>query len=169
MFGLCNPSWLSTTRNQKTPGQADQEARSPPLIISATLFAAGAVVGVFDGTGYAGSNGKCDHGDHSGSSRKVRSHHLWYSCASAWSLRWNRRILLWHHAVSYAGRRDLWRGFPEYALTMLIGKNLALMVSPLVPATYLAIGLTGTELKDHMKFQHSAVLHYQPYHAGIPV
>ena len=32
------------------------------------------------------------------------------------------------------------------ALTMLIGKNLALMVSPLVPATYLAIGLTGTEL-----------------------
>ena len=38
------------------------------------------------------------------------------------------------------------------ALTMLIGKNLALMVSPLVPATYLAIGLTGTELKDHMKF-----------------
>ena len=31
-------------------------------------------------------------------------------------------------------------------------ENLALMVSPLVPATYLAIGLTGTELKDHMKF-----------------
>lgn len=30
--------------------------------------------------------------------------------------------------------------------------NLALMVSPLTPATYLAIGLTGTELKDHMKF-----------------
>lgn len=38
------------------------------------------------------------------------------------------------------------------ALTMVIGKNLALMVSPLVPATYLAIGLTNTELKDHMKF-----------------
>ena len=32
------------------------------------------------------------------------------------------------------------------------GKNLALLVSPLVPATYLAIGLTNTELKDHMKF-----------------
>ena len=63
---------------------------------------------------YAGSNGKCDHGDHSGSSWKVRSHHLWYSCASAWSLCWNRRILLWHHAISYAGRRNLWRGFPEY-------------------------------------------------------
>ena len=38
------------------------------------------------------------------------------------------------------------------ALTMLIGKNIALMVSPLVPATFLAIGLTNTELKDHMKF-----------------
>jgi CitMHS family citrate-Mg2+:H+ or citrate-Ca2+:H+ symporter len=38
------------------------------------------------------------------------------------------------------------------ALTMIIGKNLALMVSPLTPATYLAIGLTNTELKDHMKF-----------------
>ena len=38
------------------------------------------------------------------------------------------------------------------AVTMIIGKNLALMVSPLVPATYLAIGLANTELKDHMKF-----------------
>lgn len=38
------------------------------------------------------------------------------------------------------------------AITMVIGKNLALMVSPLVPATFLAIGLTNTELKDHMKF-----------------
>ena len=38
------------------------------------------------------------------------------------------------------------------AMAMLIGKNIALMVSPLVPATFLAIGLTNTELKDHMKF-----------------
>ena len=38
------------------------------------------------------------------------------------------------------------------AVAMIIGKNIALMVSPLVPATFLAIGLTGTELKDHMKF-----------------
>lgn len=29
---------------------------------------------------------------------------------------------------------------------------LITMVSPLVPATYLAIGLTNTELKDHLKF-----------------
>ena len=38
------------------------------------------------------------------------------------------------------------------ACAMIIGKNLALMVSPLTPATFLAIGLTNTELKDHMKF-----------------
>lgn len=38
------------------------------------------------------------------------------------------------------------------ALTMVIGKNLALMVSPLVPATYLATGLATVEPKDHMKF-----------------
>ena len=38
------------------------------------------------------------------------------------------------------------------AIAMIIGKNLALMVSPLVPATFLAIGLANTELKDHMKF-----------------
>ena len=37
-------------------------------------------------------------------------------------------------------------------ITMVIGKNLALMVSPLVPATFLATGLANIELKDHMKF-----------------
>lgn len=38
------------------------------------------------------------------------------------------------------------------ALTMMLGKNLVLMISPLVPATYLAIGLVNVELKDHIKF-----------------
>jgi CitMHS family citrate-Mg2+:H+ or citrate-Ca2+:H+ symporter len=38
------------------------------------------------------------------------------------------------------------------AITMMIGKNVALMISPLVPATYLAIGLVDVELKDHIKF-----------------
>lgn len=37
-------------------------------------------------------------------------------------------------------------------LTMIIGKNVGLMVSPLVPATYLAIGLVDVELKDHIKY-----------------
>ncbi|ONI38448.1 citrate:H+ symporter [Candidatus Epulonipiscium fishelsonii] len=38
------------------------------------------------------------------------------------------------------------------AITMIIGKNVALLVSPLVPATFLAIGLADIELKDHIKF-----------------
>lgn len=38
------------------------------------------------------------------------------------------------------------------ALTMIIGKNVGLILSPLVPATFLAIGLVDVELKDHIKF-----------------
>lgn len=38
------------------------------------------------------------------------------------------------------------------ASTMLIGKNIALLISPLVPATYLAIGFANVELKDHIKY-----------------
>ncbi len=37
-------------------------------------------------------------------------------------------------------------------ITMIIGKNVGLMISPLVPATYLALGLVDMELKDHIKF-----------------
>lgn len=35
---------------------------------------------------------------------------------------------------------------------MLIGENVALSVSPVVPSTFLAIGLAKVDLKDHMKF-----------------
>lgn len=35
---------------------------------------------------------------------------------------------------------------------MLIGKNVGLSVSPVVPPTFLAIGLAGVELKEHIKF-----------------
>lgn len=38
------------------------------------------------------------------------------------------------------------------AISMLIGKNISLLISPMVPATFLAIGLTNTELKDHIKY-----------------
>lgn len=38
------------------------------------------------------------------------------------------------------------------AIAMMIGKNVVLMISPLVPATYLAIGLVDMELKDHIRF-----------------
>lgn len=35
---------------------------------------------------------------------------------------------------------------------MLIGENVGLSVSPVVPPTFLAIGLAGVELKEHIKF-----------------
>ena len=38
------------------------------------------------------------------------------------------------------------------ARAMLIGENVALSVSPCVPTTFLAIGMAGVELKDHMRF-----------------
>lgn len=40
----------------------------------------------------------------------------------------------------------------DTGLAMLIGKNVGMIVSPLVPATYLAIGLVNLELKDHLRF-----------------
>ena len=40
----------------------------------------------------------------------------------------------------------------QVGYAMLIGENAALAASPCVPATFLAIGLAGVELKDHIKF-----------------
>lgn len=37
-------------------------------------------------------------------------------------------------------------------LAMLLGKNVGLLISPLVPATYLAIGLADVDLREHIKF-----------------
>lgn len=38
------------------------------------------------------------------------------------------------------------------AIAMSIGKNLSLFISPLVPATFLGIGLVNIDLKDHIKY-----------------
>ena len=43
------------------------------------------------------------------------------------------------------------------AIAMLVGKNLSLMISPLVPATFLAIGLAEVELKDHIRYSFMAL------------
>lgn len=40
----------------------------------------------------------------------------------------------------------------QVAHAMLIGENVALAVSPCVPTTFLAMGLAGVELRDHIKF-----------------
>ena len=37
-------------------------------------------------------------------------------------------------------------------LSMVIGKNVAMIGSPIFASTYLAIGLAGVELKDYLKF-----------------
>lgn len=40
----------------------------------------------------------------------------------------------------------------DTALAMLLGKNVSLLISPMVPATYLAIGFTDVSLKEHISF-----------------
>ncbi len=38
------------------------------------------------------------------------------------------------------------------AYAMLIGKNVGLLISPLVPATWLALGMVEVDFKEHLKF-----------------
>ena len=40
----------------------------------------------------------------------------------------------------------------DTARSMLLGKNVSLMISPMVPATFLALGMVDVELKDHIRF-----------------
>ena len=122
------------------------------LMISATMFAAGAMVGIFDGTGMLT--------EMAGTIMSIipgflgRFIHIIFGilalplglCIGTDAYFYGIMPLVMQVGETY-GVASL-----STALTMVIGKNLALMVSPLVPATYLAIGLTNTELKDHMKF-----------------
>lgn len=122
------------------------------LIISATLFAAGAMVGIFDGTGMLTEMANAMMSiipDFMG-----RFIHIVFGiialplglCIGTDAYFYGIMPLVMEVGQSY-GVDAL-----NTALTMVIGKNLALMVSPLVPATYLATGLANVELKDHMKF-----------------
>lgn len=122
------------------------------LIISATLFAAGAMVGIFDGTGMLTEMANALMSiipDFMG-----RFIHIVFGiialplglCIGTDAYFYGIMPLVMEVGQSY-GVDAL-----NTALTMVIGKNLALMVSPLVPATYLATGLSNVELKDHMKF-----------------
>ncbi len=122
------------------------------LMISATLFAAGAMVGIFDGTGMLTEMATAIMTiipDVMG-----RFIHIIFGvlalplglCIGTDAYFYGIMPLVMQVGETY-GVTSL-----STALTMIIGKNLALMVSPLVPATYLAIGLADLELKDHMKF-----------------
>ena len=122
------------------------------LIISATLFAAGAMVGIFDGTNMLTDMANVIIGivpDFMGKYLHIIFGVLALPlglCIGTDAYFYGIMPLVIEVGTTY-GIAPL-----STAVTMIIGKNLALMVSPLVPATYLAIGLTNTELKDHMKF-----------------
>ena len=138
--------------NLKTQDKLVKKHAPAALIISATLFAAGAMVGVFDGTGMLEAMAGAIMAIISAALGKYI--HILFGilalplglCVGTDAYFYGIMPLVIQVGETY-GVASL-----STALTMVIGKNLALMVSPLVPATYLAIGLTDVELKDHMKF-----------------
>lgn len=151
MLGLCVLLAVNYP-DQKIQDKLVKKHAPAALIISATLFAAGAMVGIFDGTGMLEAMANAIMAVIPAAMGKY-IHIIFGSLALPFGL------CVGTDAYFYGIMPLVMQVGETYgvaslntALTMLIGKNLALMVSPLVPATYLAIGLTGTELKDHMKF-----------------
>lgn len=122
------------------------------LMISGTLFAAGAMVGIFDGTGMLTEMANAIMSVIP--TAMGRFIHIIFGilalplglCVGTDAYFYGIMPLVMEVGETY-GVASL-----STAITMVIGKNLALMVSPLVPATFLAIGLANTELKDHMKY-----------------
>ena len=138
--------------DQKLQDKLVKKHAPAALIISATLFAAGAMVGVFDGTGMLEAMAKAIMSVIPEAMGKYI--HVIFGllalplglCIGTDAYFYGIMPLVIQVGQTY-GIAPL-----STAMAMLIGKNIALMVSPLVPATFLAIGLTNTELKDHMKF-----------------
>lgn len=138
--------------DQKTQQKLIKKHAPSAIAISATLFAAGAMVGVFDGTGMLEAMASAIMGIIPPALGQYI--HIIFGllalplglCIGTDAYFYGIMPLVMQVGETY-GVASL-----NTAIAMIIGKNLALMVSPLVPATYLAIGLTSTELKDHMKF-----------------
>ena len=138
--------------DQKLQDKLIKKHAPAALMISATRFAAGAMVGIFDGTGMLTEMANAIMGIIP--SALGRYIHVIFGllalplglCIGTDAYFYGIMPLVMQVGETY-GVASL-----STALTMIIGKNIALMVSPLVPATFLAIGLTNTELKDHMKF-----------------
>lgn len=151
LLGLCILLAVNYS-DQKLQNKLVKKHAPAALSISATLFAAGAMVGVFDGTGMLEAMANAIMSIIPAAMGQYI--HIIFGilalplglCVGTDAYFYGIMPLVMKVGETY-GVASL-----NTALTMLIGKNLALMVSPLVPATYLAIGLTGTELKDHMKF-----------------
>ena len=138
--------------DQKVQDKLVKKHAPAALMISATLFSAGAMVGIFDGTGMLTEMATAIMGiipDFLGHFIHIIFGILALPlglCIGTDAYFYGIMPLVMQVGETY-GVASL-----NTAITMIIGKNLALMVSPLVPATFLAIGLTNTELKDHMKF-----------------
>ena len=151
MIGLCIILAVNYP-NQKLQDKLIKKNAPAALIISATLFAAGAMVGIFEGTGMLTAMAQALMSIIP--APLGRYIHIIFGilalplglCVGTDAYFYGIMPLVMKVGETY-GVASL-----STALTMIIGKNLALMASPLVPATYLAIGLTNTELKDHMKF-----------------
>ncbi len=138
--------------DQKTQDKLIKKHAPAALMISGTLFAAGAMVGVLDGTGMLTAMANAIMGIIPTFLGKFI--HVIFGilalplglCVGTDAYFYGVMPLVMEVGETY-GVAALSTG-----ITMVIGKNLALMVSPLVPATFLATGLTNIELKDHMKF-----------------
>lgn len=138
--------------DQKVQDKLVKKHAPAALIISATLFSAGAMVGIFDGTEMLTAMANTIINIIPGFLGGLL--HVIFGilalplglCIGTDAYFYGILPLVSEVASTY-GIAPL-----ATACAMIIGKNLALMVSPLTPATFLAIGLTNTELKDHMKF-----------------
>ena len=95
MLGLCILLAVNYP-NQKTQDKLINKHAPAALIISATLFAAGAMVGVFDGTGMLEAMANAIMAIIPAALGKYV--HIIAFWRFTWSLRWNRRILLWRYA-----------------------------------------------------------------------
>lgn len=138
--------------DQKLQDKLIKKHAPAALIISATLFAAGAMVGIFDGTGMLTELANVIINVIPNSMGKYI--HIIFGvlalplglCIGTDPYFYGIMPLVMKVGQTY-GVTPL-----NTAVTMIVGKNIALMVSPLVPATYLATGLANVELRDHMKF-----------------
>lgn len=151
MVGLCLGLFVNF------PSLKAQDARikahaPAALIISATMLAAGVMVGIMDGTGMLEAMASSMIGfvpNFLG-----RYVHLVFGVVAL-----PLGMMIGTDAYFYGLMPLVLEvgsqfGVEPYntAVTMLVGKNISLLISPIVPATFLALGLVDVELKDHMKF-----------------
>ena len=140
MLGLCILLAVNYP-DRKAAGQADQETRSGSAdhFRNPASAAAGAMVGVFDGTGMLEAMASAIMAIHPGQPLGKYIHIIFGIlalplglCVGTDAYFYGVVPLVMQVGETY-GVASL-----NTALTMLIGKNLALMVSPLVPATWLS-------------------------------